>query len=119
MLTLKSRNLVKTVILFGALVCIPSAALAQTPTPSPSPQTNPAQRDATKPPGTEQNQTVPEGARPSTQNPTAPPGTTQTSPASPPGTNVMPQTGAPTPTPLPGEGTPAQEPREPVIPTFQ
>ena len=126
MLILKSRNLVKVVFLTSALLCTTSAALAQTPTPAPTPQTNPAQRDATKPPGSEQNQTVPEAARPTTQNPqappgapqtpaTAPPGAPQTSPAAPPGTNA-PQ---PTPTPLPGENAPIQEPREPVIPPFQ
>src|SRR5258708_30191672 len=126
MLILKFRNLVKVVFLTSALLCITSAALAQTPTPAPTPQTNPAQRDATKPPASEQNQTVPEAARPNTQNPqappgapqtppTAPPGAPQTSPAAPPGTNA-PQ---PTPTPLPGENAPIQEPREPVIPPFQ
>src|SRR6266403_805428 len=126
MLILKSRNLVKVVFLSSAFLCTTSAALAQTPTPAPTPQTNPVQRDATKPPGSEQNQTVPEAARPNTQNPqappgapqtppTAPPGAPQTSPAAPPGTNA-PQ---PTPTPLPGENAPIQEPREPVIPPFQ
>src|SRR5216683_1765680 len=126
MIILKSRTLVNVVVLSSALLCTTSAALAQTPTPSPTPQSNPAQRDATKPPGSEQNQTVPEAARPNTQNPqappgapqtppTAPPGAPQTSPVAPPGTNV-PQ---PTPTPLPGQTTPIEEPREPVIPTSQ
>jgi len=119
MLTLKFRNLVKAVILFSVLCGTTSAALAQTPTPAPTPQTNPAQRDATKPPGSEQNQAVPEAARPNTQNPQAPPGAPQILPGTPPGTNVAPQTASPTPTPLPGEVAPIQEPREPVIPNFQ
>jgi HAE1 family hydrophobic/amphiphilic exporter-1 len=119
MLTLKFRNLVKAVVLFSVLCGTTSAALAQTPTPAPTPQTNPAQRDATKPPGSEQNQAVPEAARPNTQNPQAPPGAPQTLPGTPPGTNVVPQTASPTPTPLPGEVAPIQEPREPVIPNFQ
>src|SRR5260370_39029725 len=100
MLILKSRNVVKIVVLLSALFCATSAARAQTPTPSPTPQTNPAQRDATKPPGSEQNQTVPEAARPNTQNPQAPPGAIQTSPAAPPGANAPQQTASPAPTPL-------------------
>lgn len=119
MLTLKSRNLVRAVVLSTLALSATHAPLAQTPTPTPTPRTNPAQRDATKPPGQEQNQSVPEGAQPTTQNPQAPPGAPQTSPVAPPGTSVGPQTPSPTPTPLPGEATPAQEPREPVIPTFQ
>src|SRR5258708_35737425 len=98
MLILKSRNLVKVVFLSSAFLCTTSAALAQTPTPAPTPQTNPAQRDATKPPASEQNHTVPEAAPPNTPNPqapqgapqnppTAPPGASQTSPTAPPGTN--------------------------------
>ena len=118
MLILKSRNAVKIVVLLSALFCTTSAASAQTPTPSPTPQTNPAQRDATKPPGSEQNQTVPEAARPNTQSPQAPPGAIQTSPAAPPGANAPQQTASPAPTPLLGE-VPVPEPREPVIPTFQ
>src|SRR5712671_2356459 len=108
MLIFKSWNLVKVVFLTSALLSTTSAALAQTPTPAPTPQTNPVQRDATKPPGSEQNQTVPEAARPNTQNPQAPPGAPQTPPTAPPGTPVVPpgtpvvpQTGAPTPTPQP------------------
>src|SRR5438876_2603254 len=126
MIILKSRTLVNVVVLSSALLCTTSAALAQTPTPSPTPQSNPAQRDATKPPGSEQNQTVPEAARPNTQNPQAPPGAPQTPPTAAPGapqtSPVFPpgtEQASPTPTPLPGENAPIQEPREPVIPTFQ
>ncbi len=129
---LKSRKLVKTVVLSCGLFLAASASLAQNP-PRPAPTPNPTQRDATRPPGPEQNQpstqspTTPPGttqtspvAPPGTQGaPTAPPGTTPTSPVAPPGTYVVPQTGSPTPTPLPGETAPGQEPREPVIPMFQ
>src|SRR6266446_7477671 len=104
------------------------SVMAQVPAPTPPP--NPAQRDATKPPGSEQNQTAPPEARPNTQNPTAPPGTQQTAPQAPPGSNVAPQTPStsqPTqqPTPIqPGDVTTTppvtdQEPREPNFPTVQ
>ncbi|HEV2915972.1 MAG TPA: TolC family protein [Pyrinomonadaceae bacterium] len=69
------------------------AARAQTPTATPP--TSPAQRDATRPPGTERNQPVPEQARPTTQDPTAPPGTTRPDPQAPPGTSVAPTTSVP------------------------
>ena len=65
--------------------------MAQTPqTPVQTPPTNPAQRDATRPPGTERNQPIPEPARPITQDPTAPPGAQRPAPQAPPGTNVTP-----------------------------
>ena len=105
----------------------------QTPRPTP----NPAQRDATRPPGTERNQPIPEQARPITQDPTAPPGTQRPAPQAPPGVNVSPQTPTPgqpatptaVPTPLPAQGqtgpgaTPAtgpeQEVRDPLFPNTQ
>ncbi|HVG33813.1 MAG TPA: TolC family protein [Pyrinomonadaceae bacterium] len=68
------------------------AALAQTPTQTPA---NPAQQDATRPPGTERNQPIPESARPTTQDPTAPPGTSRPDPQAPPGTSTAPTTGVP------------------------
>jgi HAE1 family hydrophobic/amphiphilic exporter-1 len=74
-------------------------APVQTPTPAPQ---NPAQQDATRPPGTQQQQPIPDQARPST-DPTRPPGTQQPSPQAPPGTNLPPATQQPTPgaNPLP------------------
>ena len=111
------------------------AATAHSQTPRPTP--NPAQRDATRPPGTERNQPIPEQARPITQDPTAPPGTQRPAPQAPPGVNVSPQTptsgqpATPTavPTPLPAQGqtgpgaTPAtgaeQEVRDPLFPSTQ
>jgi outer membrane protein TolC len=74
--------------LSAVLLAAGPASLAQTPqTP-----TNPAQRDATRPPGTQQNQPVPEQARPIQQDPTAPPGTQRPAPQAPPGVSTSPQT---------------------------
>jgi len=84
-------------------------------TPPATPPSNPAQRDATKPPGSEQNQTAPPETHPNTQNPTAPPGSQQPAPQAPPGTQ------APQPSPAnPGTvTTPNQEPQEPNFPPVQ
>lgn len=106
------------------------SGLALGQTPSPTPVRNPAQRDATRPPGTEQNTTVPTEARPQTQNPTAPPGTTQAPPTAPPGTQQAPATAAPgtqtqtttpvvSPTPPVDPADPNAPPREPVLPQVQ
>jgi outer membrane protein TolC len=115
MFSLKFCSRILMMILFAVLATgIPVFAQQ----PAPTPRTSPTP-DAAKPPGQEQNQPVPEAARPSTQNPAAPPGTQQTSPTTPPGTTVTPQNPTTTPSPAPGETTPLQEPREPVIPTFQ
>lgn len=108
-----------------------AGALAQTPTQTP---TNPAQQDATRPPGTERNQPIPEQARPTTQDPTAPPGTSRPDPQAPPGTSTATPTGVPTTDTLAAPQTPAipsasptttdtttttgtgQEPRDPAFP---
>jgi outer membrane protein len=75
-------------LLYGSalilMMCV--AALAQTPAP-----TNPAQQDATRPPGTERRQTVPEQARPNASDPTAPPGSSRPAPQTPPGVSAVPQ----------------------------
>ncbi len=55
----------------------------------------PAQRDATRPPGTQQQQTVPPGARPNPQNPRTPPATTRPAPQTPPGVETPPATQTP------------------------
>ena len=100
------RELFKIVFLSAFLLVGSTAALAQTP--SRTPTSNPAQRDAMRPPGTE------------TQNPTAAPDTQKAPPQSAPGSpNAVPQT---TPTPasdqLPtNEQPPVQDPRDPVFPT--
>lgn len=99
------------------------SVIAQTPATKPS--SNPAQRDATKPPGSEQNQSAPPETHPNTQNPTAPPGnqqaspqtppgTQQTSPLSAPGTQTPPNASSPSPV-----TTPNQEPQEPNFPAVQ
>jgi outer membrane protein TolC len=74
-------------------------ATTKSAAPAPTPTPNSPQQDATRPPGTEQNQPIPESARPTTQDPTAPPGTQRPAPQTPPGTSVTPQT--PTTTTLP------------------
>src|SRR5262245_20946233 len=103
MFSIKFSNVVLSVALLSTLLFITTAAVAQTPTPTPRP--NP-QRDATKPPGQENNPALPPGAQPATTNPSAPPGTNPAPAATPPTTPV---TVDPT----------SQEPREPVIPAYQ
>lgn len=107
-----------------AALLVPNAAvLAQNPTPTPQPA-NPAQRDATRPPGSEQNPTTPPGTRPDTQNPKTPPNSQQPAPKAPPGSTVAPQnptqqnqpTAQPSPTPT---DQPAQEPVEPNFPSTE
>lgn len=71
-------------VLLSVIAC--ASALAQTPT-----TTNPAQQDATRPPGTERRQSVPEQARPNSSDPTAPPGTARPAPQAPPGVSTLPQ----------------------------
>jgi outer membrane protein len=132
------RRLIQASLLSLAFTVLGPTAQAQTPTATPVPAT-PAQQDATRPPGTERNQTIPEQARPTTADPTAPPGTTRPDPQAPPGTSVAPGTsGVPTTgtvplpatTTAPGTATPqtpattdptqtpgtAIEPRDPAYP---
>jgi outer membrane protein TolC len=66
------------------IICF--VAQAQTPTTP-----NPAQQDATRPPGTERRQATPEQARPNSSDPTATPGIVRPAPQSPPGVNTFPQ----------------------------
>ena len=109
-------------ILFAMTTLAATSALAQVPAATP----NPAQRDATRPPG--QGQGQPEQTRPT--SPTAAPGTQRSAPQTPPGTTTVPPTrtqpttpttGLPVASPTPpGEPsaspTPAgTEPREPVF----
>ncbi|HEV7375815.1 MAG TPA: TolC family protein, partial [Pyrinomonadaceae bacterium] len=117
------------------LLCGASAIVAAQ-TPQPTPPASPTQRDATRPPGAERNQPIPEQVRPVTQDPTAPPGSQRPAPQAPPGTSITPQSGtpaapntAPLPTttdsltPTPAGATPQptpvtgqDEPREPTFP---
>lgn len=137
------RQVAQTAALTFAICGVSAvSALAQTPapTPAPAPPITPAQQDATRPPGTERRQPIPEQARPTTANPSAPPGTQQPAPAAPPGTSVAPQqpstpatsatpttsdqlpsqTPAQSPTPLPTDDiTIGQGLREPVFPSAQ
>ncbi len=132
------QRVAQTSALALTFVCLGIIASAQTP--APTPVTNPAQQDATRPPGTERNQPVPEQARPTTADPTAPPGTQRPAPQAPPGTSLSPQqpatpstsvTPAQSATPAPSNSTtPAtdetatpnaadQELREPTFPATQ
>ena len=135
MLTNLIRRIVQAMTLSLVLTGAGLVALAQTPTATPP--TNPTQQDATRPPGTEQNQPIPEQARPVTSDPTAPPGTERPAPQAPPGTSVSPQQtpqqGQPVPgaTPTQGQTTPStgqtdqtttqtgQEPTEPQLPALE
>ncbi|HVF67652.1 MAG TPA: TolC family protein [Pyrinomonadaceae bacterium] len=67
-------------------------------------QQTPAQRDATRPPGTEQQQSAPPSTRPNPQDPRTPPGTTQQAPANPPGLQTPPATSQPPATQSPTTG---------------
>jgi HAE1 family hydrophobic/amphiphilic exporter-1 len=70
----------------------------------------PAQRDATRPPGTEQQQTVPPGSRTTPQDPRTPPGTTRPAPQNPPGIETAPVTQTPATTrPNPAQTDPATQ----------
>src|SRR6185436_19615845 len=116
MFSIKFSTGVFSVILLSTALFITTTAVAQTPT---TPRPSPTPRHATRPPGQEV-PTLPPGAQPQTTNPTAPPGTQRTSPVTPPATNPATPTQTPTSAPT---STPAvtadQEPREPVIPSFQ
>src|SRR5947209_20540000 len=68
------------------IILIATGSSAQTTTPTP----NPAQQDATRPPSTQQNQSIPEQARPTNPNPTAPPAETAPPAQAPPGVSVPP-----------------------------
>ncbi|HEV8368046.1 MAG TPA: TolC family protein [Pyrinomonadaceae bacterium] len=109
MLMPKFNTFIPALVISCALFAITNTASAQRPAATPTPPVT----DPTRPPGQEQ---LPESARPQTQSPQAPPGTTQTSPTAPPGTTVTTPGVVPSPTPITGD---AQEPREPVIPIFQ
>ena len=108
MLTYSVRRIMRTLALSLVVTGASGMALAQTPTSTP-PTTTPAQQDATRPPGTEQNRPIPEQARPITSDPTAPPGTQRPAAEAPPGTSATPQTGT---TPVP-TGTPTQTGTQP------
>ena len=117
MFNLISTKLLRPVVLASIVFAGATAVLAQVPQSTPRP--TPAPGDPTRPPGQDP---IP-GTTTPTQNPTAPPGTQQTSPTAPPGTVVRPQTPTVTPAPTPPAGNVpggSTEPlRDPVIPQFQ
>lgn len=95
-------------VLLQARAQTPATAPRPGPAPTTAPQPSPSQRDATRPPGTEQRLPAPSGARPVTQDPTAPPGTDRPAPQAPPSATGAPQ---------PGTATPPASPISPTSPT--
>ncbi len=133
-----TKNVHRSLRALGLSLLLCSAgAWSQAQTPRPTPPVSPAQQDATRPPGTQRNQPVPEQVRPVTQDPTAPPGSQRPAPQAPPGTSTTTQSGAPAstalptatdsllpttpdgtmpePTPTPSASDLVEEPREPVF----
>ncbi|HEV7905399.1 MAG TPA: TolC family protein [Pyrinomonadaceae bacterium] len=107
MFSYRLRSTLQTATVWIALCAVVSA---QTPVPTPQTPQSPAQRDATRPPGTEQRQTAPV-QRPT--DPTVPPGTQRISPQTPPGTTApvqQPPVTAPQPQQTPGVVTPGITP---------
>jgi outer membrane protein TolC len=94
----KISHRVLQALTLSLLLCSASVWL-QAQTPQPTPPTSPTQQDATRPPGTQRNQPVPEQVRPVTPDPTAPPGSQRPAPQAPPGTTGAPQSATPEPTP--------------------
>jgi outer membrane protein len=84
----------------------------------------PGQRDARRPPGTQERTTVPPGANPAPGDPRVPPGTERVPPTAPPGTQVEPQRTTPDPQrttidpnrPTPTDIPPAVQPTTPAEP---
>jgi outer membrane protein len=119
----------------GEPFVVSTAATTDAPQTSTTQQQTPAQRDATRPPGTEQQQTAPPTTRPNAPDARTPPGTTQQAPQNPPGLQTPPvttqtpatQTPAttgptPTSTPLPTDAQPTPttpEGQEPDFPAVQ
>jgi outer membrane protein len=101
----------------GEPFVVETAALQQSSTQTP------AQRDATRPPGTQQQQTVPPTARPNPQDPRTPPGTERPAPQTPPGIQQPPPaTAAPSPQPttgVPPVDTTLPTEQEPTFPVVQ
>ncbi len=98
-------NRILYAVVLSLIVCF--TVRAQTPTTP-----NPAQQDATRPPGTERRGATPEQSRPDPSNPTAPPGAERPAPQSPPGVNTFPQATPTTPAPTPSTEL-AQPPADP------
>ncbi|MEA2204201.1 MAG: outer membrane protein [Blastocatellia bacterium] len=114
-------------VLFAITAITGATVRGQRPAATP----NPAQRDATRPPGQGQNQ--PDATRPT--SPTAAPGTQRPAPQTPPGTGVVTPSTAPSSTqlpvsptamPTPPTGDPSAtpnptgvEPRDPIFPDAQ
>lgn len=95
----------------GEPFVVETAAAAE---PQSTPAQTPAQRDATRPPGTEQRQSVPPTARPNTQDPRTPPGTQNPAPQTPPSVQTPQPTQPPATTrPDPAQTDPATQTQTP------
>jgi HAE1 family hydrophobic/amphiphilic exporter-1 len=88
----------------GEPFVVETAAAAE---PQSTPPQTPAQRDATRPPGTEQRQSVPPTARPNAPDPRTPPGTDRPAPQTPPGAQTPPPSTQPPATTAPRPAQPA------------
>lgn len=99
-------NRILYTVVFSFVICL--VAQGQTPAPA-----NPAQVDATRPPGTERRQSTPGEAPPNPSNPTAAPATGRPAPQSPPGVQTFPQATTTSPLITPSTGLP-QLPAAPV-----
>lgn len=116
-------NKVLRVFVVCAALLVPNAAIvAQSPAPTP----RPVKPDATKPPGSEQNPSIPPETRPNTQNPARPPSAPHTPAKTPPGTKTTtPQRPTqnpeqnPTASPTPPPDETVETPQEPKFPTVE
>lgn len=105
----KNGHRVLQALILSLLLC-GACAWTQAQTPQPTPPVSPTQQDATRPPGTQRNQPVPEQVRPLTQDPTAPPGSERPAPQAPPGTTTTTTTSTPaTPQATPAPLTPTKD----------
>jgi HAE1 family hydrophobic/amphiphilic exporter-1 len=129
MLNLQPRALLTLLSFSAVLLAGGQVVLAQRPAATPA--QNPAQRDATRPPGSEtQNPSIAPGTQQQTAPPQAPPGTQQPAAQAPPGTQQAPAQAAPgNPTAVPQTQNPntpvdtqpstVQEPAEPAFPSVE
>jgi outer membrane protein len=88
----------------GEPFVVSTAATTDAPQTTTPQQQTPAQRDATRPPGTEQQQSAPPTTRPNPQDPRTPPGTQQQAPQTPPGAQQPPPATQPPGTQSPTTG---------------
>jgi outer membrane protein len=103
-------KMIRVLVVSAALLLPNAGVLAQKPKPKP----NTPQRDATLPPGSQQNSTAPPETRPNTQDPTAPPATQPPPPQAPPGSRTQTQPGNNPPQPS-STATPTNQATPPAV----